>query len=161
MPLIGNCCFADQVFLREIGDIAEGVQSFTYWVEGRDSQVVKDFVAAYESAHGEIPSLYAAGSYMMAQVIAEALEATGGVVDGADFVTAARGLPSRTACTARSRSMTRTTRRPGLSRPVNAREDGTLWNVVDDTFPDVSQFWTYGKDAFLANPVFSRDFTGQ
>ncbi len=27
--------------------------------------------------------------------------------------------------------------------------------------PDVSQFWTYGKDAFLANPVFSRDFTGQ
>ncbi len=28
VPLIGNCCFADQVFLREIGDIAEGVQSF-------------------------------------------------------------------------------------------------------------------------------------
>jgi hypothetical protein len=33
--------------------------------------------------------------------------------------------------------------------------------VVDETIPDVSQFWTYGKDAFLANPVFSRDFTSQ
>ena len=32
VPLIGNCCFADQVFLRETGDIAEGVQAFTYWV---------------------------------------------------------------------------------------------------------------------------------
>ena len=33
-----------------------------------------------------------------------------------------------------------------------------LWNVVIKTYPNVSQFWTYGKDAFLKQPVYSRDF---
>jgi branched-chain amino acid transport system substrate-binding protein len=33
-----------------------------------------------------------------------------------------------------------------------------LWNVVIKTYPNVGQFWTYGKDAFLKQPVYSRDF---
>ena len=61
IPLVGNCCFADQVFLREVGDEALGLQSFTYWSEGWDSAVVQNFVKANEQQHKEIPSLYAAG----------------------------------------------------------------------------------------------------
>ena len=37
-------------------------------------------------------------------------------------------------------------------------EKDELWNTVIKTYPKVSQFWTYGKEAFLANPVYSRDF---
>jgi branched-chain amino acid transport system substrate-binding protein len=33
-----------------------------------------------------------------------------------------------------------------------------LWNVVIKTYPNVGQFFTYGKDAFLKQPVYSRDF---
>jgi branched-chain amino acid transport system substrate-binding protein len=33
-----------------------------------------------------------------------------------------------------------------------------LWNTVIKTYPNVSQFWTYGKEAFLKQPVYSRDF---
>jgi branched-chain amino acid transport system substrate-binding protein len=33
-----------------------------------------------------------------------------------------------------------------------------LWNIVIKTYPNVSQFWTYGKDAFLNQPVYGRDF---
>jgi branched-chain amino acid transport system substrate-binding protein len=33
-----------------------------------------------------------------------------------------------------------------------------LWNVVIKTYPNVSQYWTYGKDKFLKQPVYSRDF---
>src|SRR5262249_23257127 len=33
-----------------------------------------------------------------------------------------------------------------------------LWNTVIKTYPNVGQFWTYGKDAFLKQPVYSRDF---
>ena len=33
-----------------------------------------------------------------------------------------------------------------------------LWNVVIKTYPHVGQFWTYGKDKFLKQPVYSRDF---
>jgi branched-chain amino acid transport system substrate-binding protein len=33
-----------------------------------------------------------------------------------------------------------------------------LWNTVIKTYPNVSQFGTYGKDKFLTQPVYSRDF---
>ena len=33
-----------------------------------------------------------------------------------------------------------------------------LWNTVIKTYPHVSQFWTYGKEKFLAQPVYDRDF---
>ena len=50
-PLVGNCCFADQVFLRELGDKAVGIRSFSYWAEGRDSTEVQEFVKAYERSY--------------------------------------------------------------------------------------------------------------
>jgi branched-chain amino acid transport system substrate-binding protein len=37
-------------------------------------------------------------------------------------------------------------------------EKDELWNTVIKTYPHVSQFWTYGKEKFLAQPVYSRDF---
>jgi branched-chain amino acid transport system substrate-binding protein len=38
------------------------------------------------------------------------------------------------------------------------RKDGRLVNSVIKTYPNVSQFWTYDKTAFLKNPVYSRDY---
>jgi len=38
------------------------------------------------------------------------------------------------------------------------KSDGRLVNSVVKTYPDVSQFWTYDKAAFLKNPVYSRDY---
>ena len=37
------------------------------------------------------------------------------------------------------------------------RKDGQLINAIVDTFPDVSQFWTYDAKQFLAAPTYSRD----
>jgi branched-chain amino acid transport system substrate-binding protein len=161
-PLVGNCCFADQVLLRDQAEAADGIISFSYWTEGRDSEAVQTFVEEYESRHNEIPSLYAAGSYLMAQVIAGALEETGGVVDGEDFVTAAQALTFEDSVYGPIAFDDTNNIVGGVNREhVEARDDGKYWNVVDETIPDVSQFWTYEKDAFLANPVFSREFTSQ
>jgi branched-chain amino acid transport system substrate-binding protein len=33
-----------------------------------------------------------------------------------------------------------------------------LWNTVIKTYPAVSQFWTYPKEKFLKQPVYSRNF---
>ncbi|MEJ2434477.1 MAG: hypothetical protein P8Y53_15425 [Pseudolabrys sp.] len=33
-----------------------------------------------------------------------------------------------------------------------------LWNTVIKTYPHVDQFWTYGKEKFLKQPVYSRNF---
>jgi branched-chain amino acid transport system substrate-binding protein len=38
------------------------------------------------------------------------------------------------------------------------RKDGRLVNTVQQTYPNVSQFWTYNQAEFLKNPVYSRDF---
>ena len=38
------------------------------------------------------------------------------------------------------------------------RKEGRLVNGVVYTYPNVSQFWTYDPKAFLANPVYSRDW---
>jgi branched-chain amino acid transport system substrate-binding protein len=40
------------------------------------------------------------------------------------------------------------------------REDGRVWNVVLETIPAVSQFWTYDPEEFLSQPVYSRDYQG-
>jgi branched-chain amino acid transport system substrate-binding protein len=162
IPLVGNCCFADQVFLREVGEEALGLQSFTYWSEGRDSPAVQNFVKAYEQQHKEIPSLYAAGAYMMAQVVAEALKKTGGRIEGADFINAARQVSlSDSLYGALTFDDTNNVVGPVYRTRVARRDDGTLWSVVEQTFPEVSQFGTEGKEAFLEHPVFSRDYTGQ
>jgi branched-chain amino acid transport system substrate-binding protein len=42
-------------------------------------------------------------------------------------------------------------------RKVN-KNDGRLVNSVVKSYPDVTQFWTYDKTAFLQNPVYSRDY---
>ena len=38
------------------------------------------------------------------------------------------------------------------------RKEGRLVNSVIQTYPDVSQLWTYKPEDFLKNPVYSRDF---
>ena len=38
------------------------------------------------------------------------------------------------------------------------RKDGQLVNTIIETYPGVSQFWTYDEKAFLANPVYTRDY---
>ena len=98
----------------------------------------------------------------MAQVIAAALEETGGVVEGAAFVDAARGLTFEDSVYGPFAFDDTNNIVGDVNREhVEARDDGTYWNVVDETFSDVSQFWTYGKEEFLSNPVYSRDYTGQ
>jgi branched-chain amino acid transport system substrate-binding protein len=162
IPLIGNCCFADQVFLRETGDEALGLQSFSYWAEGRDSDVVRKFVQDYEAKHKEIPSLYAAGAYTMAQVVAEGLKKTGGKIEGAKFIEAARQVSLGDSLYGKlSFDDTNNVVGPVYQTRVAKRSDGTLWNTVAKTFPDVSQFGSEGKEAFLQHPVFSRQYTGQ
>ena len=38
------------------------------------------------------------------------------------------------------------------------KKGGKYVNAVVKTYPNVSQFWTYNKEEFLKNPVYSRDY---
>jgi branched-chain amino acid transport system substrate-binding protein len=37
------------------------------------------------------------------------------------------------------------------------RKNGQLVNTVIKRYPNVSQFWTYNENAFLAAPVYARE----
>ena len=153
----------DVVFVGSAGgaDAIGAVQSFTYWVEGREDDEVQAFVSAYEEAHGEIPSLYAAGSYMMAQVVAEALKTTGGEVNGAEFVEAARGVSLENSLYGPLEfDDYNNVVGPVYQTEIVDRGDGTLWAVVAETFDDVSQFWNKTPEEYMENPVFTRDYQG-
>jgi branched-chain amino acid transport system substrate-binding protein len=161
IPLVGNCCFADEVFLREVGETAVGVKSFTYWAEGRDSDAVRTFVEEYEKRHKEIPSLYAAGSYMMAQVVAQTLEKTDGVLDGDSFINEARKLTFDDSLYGPMKfDDHNNVVGPVYLTEVQKRDESTFWNVPVETFNDQSQFWDKTPDEYMKQPVFSRDFTG-
>lgn len=161
IPLVGNCCFADEVFLREVGAKAEGVHSFTYWAEGRDSEEVRSFVEAYEKRHDEIPSLYAAGSYLMAQLVAGALEETEGQVDGSAFIDAAADLTFEDSVYGPIRfdDHNNVVGNVYLTE-VTKRDASSHWNVPVETFEEQSQFWDMEPEEYLEQPVFSRDHTG-
>jgi len=82
-----------------------------------------------------------------------------GVVNGADFVTALAAFTGRQLYGPLAFDDTQPVG-PRVPDACRRPRDAALERGGRD-LPDVSQFWTYGKDAFLANPVFSRDFTGQ
>jgi branched-chain amino acid transport system substrate-binding protein len=45
-------------------------------------------------------------------------------------------------------------------RKVQKNADGKYWNVPIETYPNVSQFWTYKPEEYLKSPPFSRDYQG-
>lgn len=162
IPFIGNSTVTEQSVIRNLGEEALGLQSFSYYAEGRDEAATQDFVNAYEEAYGVIPSLYAAGAYTAAEWIATALEQVGGDLSDIDaFVAAVQGIEFETPFGPMRLDEYNNPVYNVYLREVEEREsDGALWNVPLETIPDVSQFWTYDPEEYLENPVYSRDYQG-
>jgi branched-chain amino acid transport system substrate-binding protein len=155
---------ADVSILRGIDppEIAEGILSVGHYAEGRDAPATQDFVAAYDERYGNIPSYYAVASYTVAQWIAEAVEATGGdLSDTEAFLDAVRAVELED-------SPMGPMKLDEFGNPIQnmyirrteIRDDGRLWNVVVEEIPNVSQFYNYDVDEFLAQPVYTRDYQG-
>jgi branched-chain amino acid transport system substrate-binding protein len=121
------------------------------------------FVKAYRKKYGKVPSYYSEGNYTAAQVIDEAMQKAGGKYPGpAKFVEIMSGLK----IDAVRGPVTFEDRNPVENIYIKKVEKtklfgypkAELWNVVIKTYPHVSQYWTYGKDKFLKQPVYSRNF---
>ena len=108
---------------------------------------------------GVLPGGYSAGMYIAGQCVDAAIQKAGGNAD--DRVALAAALHQV--------SLTDTPRGPlkfdHLGNVVGdvfirkcERKDGKLVNTIIKSYPNVSQFWTYEEQAFLANPVYSRDY---
>ena len=163
VPLIGGETTLEQSLLRAMGNEAVGLRSFGHYAEGRDSPATREFVDAYRQEYNQLPSYYSCATYTSAQWFAEALKQTGGDVSNvAKFTDVLRGVRLTDSCF----GPMRLDEHGGAISNVYLREvardsQGELYNKVVQQFPDISQFYWYKPEAFLKQPVYSRQYLGE
>ena len=151
----------DQSVLRAMGPEAEGLISAGHWSEGRQEATTQEFVQAYLREHNQLPSYFVAALYSAAQWIAAATErVNGNARDRQAFLDAVRTTEVDSPM---GRLKLDPYGNPTLNiyiRRVERDPAGRLWNVPISTYENVSQFWTFGPEKFLRQPVYSREFQG-
>ncbi|MGA7071159.1 ABC transporter substrate-binding protein [Bradyrhizobium sp.] len=158
MQVIGGMTALDEAVLRNMGDEALDIITTCWYSAELDDPPNRVFAPAFRKEFGYDPGFYAASTYVNGAVLEAAVKAVNGKVEDRPALMAA--LRATNVETVRG-----PVRFDDLGNVVGnvylrkvKRKDGRLVNSVFKTYPDVSQFWTYGKEAFLANPVYSRDY---
>lgn len=158
MAVIGGMTALDESVLRNMGDEALGIVTTSWYSAELDNPPNKVFAEAFRKQFKYDPGYYAGGTYVSGQVLEAGLKAAkGNVEDKKALMTAIRGSNAATV-----RGVVKFDEFGNAVGDVYirkvTRKDGRLVNSVIKTYPDVSQFWTYDKAAFLKNPVYSRDY---
>src|SRR6266436_5327442 len=158
MAVIGGMTALDESVLRNMGDEALGILTTSWYSAELDNPLNATFAPAFRKQFKYDPGYYAASTYLSGQVLEAALTTIkGNVEDKKALMTAIRGSNADTV-----RGLVKFDDLGNVIGNVYIREvtriDGRLVNSVIKTYPDVTQFWTYDKTAFLKNPVYSRDY---
>ena len=159
LPLIGGGTTFDEFVLPSLGDEAIGGMSPLIYSAAIDTPINKKFVKDYRAKFGKVPSYYSETCYTAGRWIDEAAKAINGDLENREkFLAALRKVEIPDA-----------PRGPikldAYGNPVQniyirkvEKKDGELWNTVLKVYPNVTQFWNYKPDAFMKDPVYSRDY---
>jgi branched-chain amino acid transport system substrate-binding protein len=163
-PILGGGTSYDEAALPFMGDEAIGDFSALQYSAALQTPENEAFVKAFRAKYGKVPSYFSESNYTTAMMIEDVMKETHGKWPGAEEfiakmaalkVNAVRGPVSfddmRNPVQNIYIKKVEKTKLFGYDKPE-------LWNIVIKTYPNVSQFWTYGKDTFLKQPVYSRDF---
>jgi branched-chain amino acid transport system substrate-binding protein len=121
-------------------------------------------VRKYREKYGKVPSYYSESNYTTAQMIHEVMKRTNGKWPGPEkFIAMITQLKLDTPRgPVRFDDMRNPIQNIYIKKVEKKKMHGydkdELWNTVIKTYPDVSQFFTYQKEEFLKQPVYSRDF---
>ena len=157
--IVGGFTPIDELVLQQMGEDGVGCYSGCWYSAALDNPINKKFVETIQRDYKVDPGVYAAETYLSAEQLEHALKQIAGKVEDKDtFMKALR--EAKVPAT--------------LSGPLAFDELGNVIsniyirkvekqgakyvNTVVKTYPNVSQFWTYNKDEFLKNPVYSRDY---
>jgi branched-chain amino acid transport system substrate-binding protein len=163
-PVIAGGTSYDEFVLPSMGDEVIGHVSVLQYSAALDTPTNAAFVKKYREKYGKVPSYFSETNYTTAHLINEVMKRTGGKWPGAeDFVTMIASLkvdaPRGPVSFDEFRNPVQNIYVKKVERKkMFGYDKEELWNTVIKTYPNVSQFWTYGKDAFLKQPVYSRDF---
>lgn len=159
IALIGAMTTVDEGVLKSMGDEALGVVSSGWYAAAIDNANNKRFVQSMVQDYKYEPGYYTMGAYGAALMMEQALKAVAGKVeDKAAFMAALRKV--QVVDDPRGLVKLDELGNPLMNVYIRKveRKNGKLVNSVIKTYPSVSQFWTYDKEAFLASPVYSRDY---
>lgn len=163
IPLLGAQNATDQSVIRTVGVEAEGMISAAHFAEGSPNIDTQKFVAEYNIAYKQFPSIYGFSHYTACMWLYEALKkVNGNVQDRAKLLAAVKGI------TLESSPIGRPVKLDDYGNPVYdvyirqvvKRPDGKYWNVPIDNYPNVSQFWKYKPEEYMKQPAYSRTYQG-
>ncbi len=161
-PVVAGETGGDDALLKSFGDEAIGLTSCCPYSLDLENDANKRFVEGMMKNFNVLPGFYAAGLYVNCRVVEAALKAGGDPADKEKFMTALRAV-----------SLAETPRGPikfdhfgnvvgtfciRRCGPEGAKYGLKLWNKIIKTYDNVSQFWTWPEQEFLAHPVYSRDY---
>ena len=164
LPIIAGGTSYDDYNLAFDSDEVIGDVSALMYSAALQTPKNEAFVKEFRAKYNEVPGYYAEANYTTAQMIDEAMKQNGGKFPGAEkFI---QTMLAMKIDAARGPVAFDDMRNPIENVYIRKVEKTALfgdakpqlWNVVIKTYPNVGQFWTYGKDKFLQQPVYSRDF---
>jgi len=155
--LIGGGTTTDEHVLPFMGDEAIGTVTALHYSAALDTTANRIFAKAYRARFKKVPSYYSESMYTGGKWLVAAIDAIGGnVEDRAALVQALRN--------ARPSDLPRgPVELDGYGNPIEnvyirrvERVNGELQNTVIETYPKVSQFWTYDPAEYLREPLYGR-----
>lgn len=159
IPVLGAMTTVDEGILKSMGDEALGVISAGWYAASIDNADNKRFVQSINRDYQQDPGYYSMGAYGAALMLEQALkEVKGKIEDKPAFMAALRNV--QLSNDPRGKISLDALGNPVMDIHVRKveRKNGKLSNTVVKTYPAVSQFWTYSRKDFLANPVYTRDY---
>jgi branched-chain amino acid transport system substrate-binding protein len=162
-PVVTGETGGDDANLKSFGDEAIGLVSACPYTLDLDSDANKRFVDDMMKNYNTVPGFYAAGLYVNCQVIDAGLKAAGGDTSNKEKLMASL----------KAVTLADTPRGPikfdhfgNVIGTIYIRRLGKegakyglkLWNKTIKTYENVSQFWTWPEQEYLAHPVYSRDY---
>ena len=157
--IVGGFTPIDESVLQQMGEDGVGCYSGCWYSAALDNPINKKFVETIRREYKVDPGVYAAETYLCGEVLEHALKTVNGKIEDKDVFMKALKEAKVPATLAGPVSFDEFGNVVGniYIRKVE-KKDGKYVNTVVKTYPNVSQFWTYGKDEFLKNPVYSRDY---
>ncbi|HEY1979360.1 MAG TPA: ABC transporter substrate-binding protein [Xanthobacteraceae bacterium] len=162
-PVVTGETGGDDALLKSFGEEAIGLVSCCPYTLDLESAANQRFVDGMMKGYDVIPGFYAAGLYVNCQVIDAALKAVGGnASDKEKLMTALRAVQLKDT----PRGEIKFDHFGNVIGNFYVRRLGTegakyglkYWNKTIKTYENVSQFWTWPEQEFLAHPVYSRDY---
>jgi branched-chain amino acid transport system substrate-binding protein len=163
-PIIGGGTSYDEFVLPSMGDEVLGHVSALQYSAALDTPKNAAFVKAYRAKYGKVPSYYSESNYTTAQMIDEVMKRNKGKWPGPQqFIKAMQSLKVDAVRGPVHFDEMRNPVQNIYIKKVEKKkmfgyDKAELWNTVIKTYPNVNQFGQFKKEAFLATPVYSRDY---